>query len=410
MTTTRNLQLDTWDEGSTQPYLPFNELLTASDALIQCCVEAITASPPDAPDIGKAWIVASSPTGVWADHVSDIAVAVEGGWVYYTPGEGWEAYVRNGSPGNYQFLSGAWTLESAGGITEAPIDGQQYARQNGDWSVVEGGGGEATSFVGCRAENNGTQFIPSGNSTIVSFNTDIVDTDAIHDASGDPTHFVVPAGMGGLWRISYKWMGTAGGTIYGFVRKNGATDAQNLPGAASGGPNVLYAFNSFLVNLVAGDVLALWIFSSSGTTLGSSGDPGQNPSFEMSLVQGPSVAPSLTPVALQLAASDEGTALTTGTRKLTFRMPYAMTLTSIRASLTTAASSGLSTFDVNMNGSSLLSTKVTIDATENTSTSAATPAVLSSTSLLDDAEITVDIDGIGTGATGLKISLIGTKP
>jgi hypothetical protein len=114
---------------------------------------------------------------------------------------------------------------------------------------------------------------------------------------------------------------------------------------------------------------------------------------------------------IQLAASDETTALTTGTAKMTFRMPYAMTLTSVRASLTTAQASGsIFTVDINESGASILSTKLTIDNTEKTSTTAATPAVISDTALADDAEITIDIDQIGDGtATGLKITLIGTR-
>jgi hypothetical protein len=117
------------------------------------------------------------------------------------------------------------------------------------------------------------------------------------------------------------------------------------------------------------------------------------------------------PVVIQLAASDETTALTTGTAKVTFRMPHAMTLTSVRASLTTAQASGsIFTVDINESGASILSTKLTIDNTEKTSTTAATPAVISDTALADDAEITIDIDQIGNGsATGLKITLIGTR-
>lgn len=117
------------------------------------------------------------------------------------------------------------------------------------------------------------------------------------------------------------------------------------------------------------------------------------------------------PEAIQLAASDETTALTTGTAKVTFRMPFAMTLTAVRASLTTAQASGsIFTVDINEAGTSILSTKLTIDNTEKTSTTAATPAVISDTALADDAEITIDIDQIGNGtATGLKITLIGTR-
>jgi hypothetical protein len=110
-----------------------------------------------------------------------------------------------------------------------------------------------------------------------------------------------------------------------------------------------------------------------------------------------------------IAVSDETTTLTTGTAKVTFRMPYAFTLLEVRASLTTVSSSGVVTFDVNESGASIFSTTLTIDASEKTSTTAATPAVISDTSLADDAEITIDIDGAGTGAKGAKIYLIGLK-
>jgi len=114
---------------------------------------------------------------------------------------------------------------------------------------------------------------------------------------------------------------------------------------------------------------------------------------------------------LVCAASDETTALTTGTSKITFRMPYAMTLSAVRCSLTTAQTSGsILTVDINEGGTTILSTKLTIDNTEKTSTTAATAAVISDTALADDAEITIDIDQVGDGtAKGLKITLIGTR-
>ena len=117
-----------------------------------------------------------------------------------------------------------------------------------------------------------------------------------------------------------------------------------------------------------------------------------------------------TPFELVVAASDESTALTTGAAKITFRMPRAVTLTSVRASLTTAQASGsIFTVDINESGTSILSTKLTIDNTEKTSFTAATPPVISDTALADDAEITIDIDQIGDGtAKGLKVMLIGT--
>lgn len=110
-----------------------------------------------------------------------------------------------------------------------------------------------------------------------------------------------------------------------------------------------------------------------------------------------------------VACSDETTALTTGAAKVTFRMPYAFTLTGVRASVTTAPTGSVLTVDINEAGVSILSTKITIDATEKTSTTAATPPVISDSSLADDAEMTIDIDTVGStvAGAGLKVALIG---
>lgn len=113
-----------------------------------------------------------------------------------------------------------------------------------------------------------------------------------------------------------------------------------------------------------------------------------------------------------VAVSDETTALTTGTGKLTFRMPYALTLTAVRASVNTAPTGAALQVDINEGGTSILSTELTIDDGEKTSTTAATPAVISDSALADDAEITIDIDQVGStvAGAGLKVYLIGTRP
>lgn len=114
---------------------------------------------------------------------------------------------------------------------------------------------------------------------------------------------------------------------------------------------------------------------------------------------------------LQYALSDETSDLTTGTAKLTIRMPYAFTLSAVRASVATAPVGSTIIVDINESGATILSTKLTIDAGEKTSTTAATPAVISDTALADDAEITFDIDQVGssTAGAGLKVTLIGTQ-
>jgi len=112
-----------------------------------------------------------------------------------------------------------------------------------------------------------------------------------------------------------------------------------------------------------------------------------------------------------ISPSDETTDLITGTSKVTFRAPYDFTITDIKASLTSAATGSSLIADVNVNGSSILSTKLSIDAGEKTSKTAAVPPVLSSTTLTDDDEISVDIDQVGStfGGRGLKIYILGYR-
>lgn len=129
---------------------------------------------------------------------------------------------------------------------------------------------------------------------------------------------------------------------------------------------------------------------SSWATLSTGGNPTQN---------------------IAIACSDETTAITTGTAKVTFRMPYAFTLSAVRASVTTAPTGSTIIIDINEGGTTILSTKLSIDASEKTSTTAASAAVISDTALADDAEITIDFDQVGStiAGAGVKVYLIGSK-
>jgi hypothetical protein len=114
-----------------------------------------------------------------------------------------------------------------------------------------------------------------------------------------------------------------------------------------------------------------------------------------------------------VACSDETTDLTTGTAKVTFRAPYAFLLTGVRSSVNTAPTGSTLIVDINNGANSALSTKLSIDASEKTSTTAATAAVIDTDydDISDDAEITIDIDQIGStiAGKGLKVALIGTR-
>lgn len=111
---------------------------------------------------------------------------------------------------------------------------------------------------------------------------------------------------------------------------------------------------------------------------------------------------------IAVACSDESTNLTVGTAKVSFHMPYKATLVEVFAGLTVAQAAGsIFTVDVNEAGVSILSTKLTIDNTELTSLTAATPPVISDAALAKGSLITIDIDQVGTAlAKGLKVYMI----
>ena len=119
--------------------------------------------------------------------------------------------------------------------------------------------------------------------------------------------------------------------------------------------------------------------------------------------------PRTTTPILSLGAPDADIAVNTYVDY--FDAPFDGTLDDIEATLKTAPTVSVATFNINKNGVTMLSTAVTIDATEVTSTTAAIPPVISVASFLKGDRITVAVDGIGDGdaGTGGKMTLYLTE-
>ena len=149
----------------------------------------------------------------------------------------------------------------------------------------------------------------------------------------------------------------------------------------------------------------------SGNTLAVSGDP----NTDVDISTATAVAANTAKVSedkfqvIQIACSDLSTDVTTGTTKAYFRMPYAATLTDVRVSLLAAGTATGITVDINEDGTTVLSTKLTTDATEKTSETATTAAVISDSALADDAEITIDFDAVPTSGQGVIVTLVLTR-
>lgn len=114
-----------------------------------------------------------------------------------------------------------------------------------------------------------------------------------------------------------------------------------------------------------------------------------------------------------ISLSDETTNLTTGDGKAYFNMPFAMTLTAVKATVNTAPAGSTIIVDIEEGGSTFLTTLLSIDAGEKTSLTAASAAVIGGAgpALANDAEIKFNIDQIGssTAGKGLKVTLYGYR-
>ena len=80
---------------------------------------------------------------------------------------------------------------------------------------------------------------------------------------------------------------------------------------------------------------------------------------------------------IQFAATDLTTDFTVATFDVVIPIPCAFYVTEVRANVKTAPTGSDAIFDIKMNGVTMLSTLLSIDATELTSTTATTPAVIS---------------------------------
>ena len=88
------------------------------------------------------------------------------------------------------------------------------------------------------------------------------------------------------------------------------------------------------------------------------------------------------------------------------RLPFAFEVTDVRAFCNTAPTGATLKFDIEEGGSSILSTLIEIDISEKTSTTAATPPVISDSTLADDAIISFNCDQIGSTVAGAGVKCV----
>lgn len=119
-----SIPLTTWPDGALQGNVPVNDSFQALAVLVQGAVETETATPPTttAPtDVGKAWIVGASATGVWAAHDGELALCTAADvWRFFEPTEGW--FFRDKTANRHKVYDGsAWVMFTTGELSFAAI-------------------------------------------------------------------------------------------------------------------------------------------------------------------------------------------------------------------------------------------------------------------------------------------------
>ena len=122
MDTTPNLILPYLLAAQAQKHVTHNEAIRMLDALVQLSVlDRDLSAPPGSPVDGNRYIVAGSPTGAWTGQAGKIAAYQDAAWAFYTPREGWTAWVAD-EDRPYAWTGAAWAQVASPG-TGAPLWG-----------------------------------------------------------------------------------------------------------------------------------------------------------------------------------------------------------------------------------------------------------------------------------------------
>lgn len=90
MDKSENLELPYIMPNQAQKHVTHNEAIRYLDALVQVSiVSRELTTPPNSPEIGTRYIVASDASGDWSNNENHIAAFQDGAWAFYKPQEGW---------------------------------------------------------------------------------------------------------------------------------------------------------------------------------------------------------------------------------------------------------------------------------------------------------------------------------
>lgn len=186
---------------------------------------------------------------------------------------------------------------------------------------------------------------------------------------------------------------THGVTVGGFTGNTGNTNPTTSGSNAASGS----VGSGSTINNVPASTYTRWLIRATGTVNATAQD-------------GVQILEEAREEVITVELVGSGTLPASQTDAAYFRMPWAATLTAVKANRNGTNTNGAVTIDVNEGGTSVLSTEITIDQNEESSLTAATPAVISDSALANDALLTFDIDSANTSDEGpLTVTLYFTR-
>ena len=123
------------------------------------------------------------------------------------------------------------------------------------------------TFVGCSLYNSTTLSFANNTETIITYDSEYIDTHGFHESVTNPSRITIPTGYGGKYLISAtnRWVQNSNGvrnmTMY--VNNNSVVDMMNLPGNSV---TLSYCFRSLIYTLAAGDFIQIRASQTTGNT------------------------------------------------------------------------------------------------------------------------------------------------
>lgn len=126
----------------------------------------------------------------------------------------------------------------------------------------------APAFVGCSVWDTAHQSINNATTTVLTWNSEVYDTDGIHSTSSNTGRFTVPTGKGGKWLIQaiIQFNTNSTGIRAVYFQKNGTICAFASQHSASSALTTIENASQ-IIDLVATDYIEVTAYQSSGGAL-----------------------------------------------------------------------------------------------------------------------------------------------